>query len=785
MQFRDATPRQKALFGLLSLVFVASLGLSAIDKWQRIGAPDVGWMVDVVTVSPTRRDASEAGLRGGGIPLSVNGVAVTEHPGGFLNLAGTRTEPGETNTLRFESPSGETREVELTVRPWTWPDAVFAEGASVLIGVLFFVVGVGTFVLRPFDKATWALLALCSVASGLLVVSLIPLHPEQRLSPLPIYFFTLLAVLPAVIIHAGLAFPVVHPSLEGKHTALPAIYALAPLLAMVYLGGWTMQWQGPWAYGRLMGSIAWMGAVTFFVGRCLQLSSFSEDRVVRQRARILLTGILAGFAPVTLVYFLQETYGTVPIDHRFLNWPLIFFLLAVARVTLRHEILNARIAVRRAVMYLSAVAILTAIAILLSTFRSYAVAVLLFPLLYLWPRFDAKLNARLYPMRQRFPEIVREIGTEMATASSEAEVLRILAEAPRRLCGLCDELRGVAFLFSGPDQTAQISFAAPGGAPPPVIRPDEPLLQLMGTLRKEVTRVQITLESQFANIREACLAGLDRLGAEIVLPIERDGRVVGGLAIGARASGDVYEQAEIDALSMLVQQASQSLLRIAATERLRSRELEFAELKRFFPPQVIDQVMAQGGAAELRSQRKHVTVVFVDLRGFTSFSDSVEPEEVMATLAEYHAVMGARIAEFAGTLERFAGDGFMVFFNDPVEQPDHVRRAAAMARAMLRDVERLREGWKEKGYRIDVGIGIHTGFATCGFIGYEGRRDYGVIGNVTNLAARLSDAAKPGEILVSARVRTELGEEATAEPVGEVTLKGFHQPQEVYRVLPA
>ena len=148
--------------------------------------------------------------------------------------------------------------------------------------------------------------------------------------------------------------------------------------------------------------------------------------------------------------------------------------------------------------------------------------------------------------------------------------------------------------------------------------------------------------------------------------------------------------------------------------------------------------MARGGAAELRSQRKLVTVFFADLRGFTAFSDSVEPEEVMATLAEYHAAMGRRMSEFAGTLERFAGDGFMVFFNDPVEQRDHVERAARMALAMRADIARLREGWAHRGYRIDAGIGIHTGYATCGFIGYEGRRDYGVIGNVTNLAARLS-----------------------------------------------
>jgi class 3 adenylate cyclase len=312
---------------------------------------------------------------------------------------------------------------------------------------------------------------------------------------------------------------------------------------------------------------------------------------------------------------------------------------------------------------------------------------------------------------------------------------------------------------------------------------EETIVQLVRATRREVARGQLAVEPQFANIEMECALGFDRLGAELLLPLVHEHRVVGLLAAGSRASGDPYEAAEIDALSTAAQQAVQAVMRVQAMERLRAREREFADLKRFFPPQVIDQVMARGGAAELRSQRKRVTVVFADLRGFTAFSDGVEPEELMATLAEYHTAMGARIAEHGGTLERFAGDGFMVFFNDPLDQPDHAERAARMALAMRADVDALRERWQRKGYRIHIGIGIHTGYATCGFVGYEGRRDYAVIGNVTNLAARLSDAAAPGEILVSAHVQAELDGRGRCDPVGEIELKGFHQPCMAYRLL--
>jgi len=369
----------------------------------------------------------------------------------------------------------------------------------------------------------------------------------------------------------------------------------------------------------------------------------------------------------------------------------------------------------------------------------------------------------------------------MAACETVDAVLDVLAQVPTRLCNAHGS---VAFLFAGVAgadehvRSADHSHVA-GSAPLAA----EPLVQLLRTTRTEILRDHVAVQPQYANIKDDCYAGFDRLRADLLVPMVHEQRVVGGLAAGPRAAGDLYEGAEIDALSTAAQQAVQAIMRVEATERLRGREREFADLKRFFPPQIIDQVMARGGAAELRSQRKLVTVVFTDLRGFTSFSDSVEPEEVMATLAEYHALMGGRIAEFAGTLERFAGDGFMVFFNDPVEQADHAERAARMVLAMHADLDRLRAAWRRKGYQIDVGTGIHTGYATCGFIGYEGRRDYAVIGNVSNLAARLSDAAAAGEILISARVAGELGEGYRMEPAGERTLKGFHQAQVVHRLV--
>jgi adenylate cyclase len=272
--------------------------------------------------------------------------------------------------------------------------------------------------------------------------------------------------------------------------------------------------------------------------------------------------------------------------------------------------------------------------------------------------------------------------------------------------------------------------------------------------------------------------------------------VVTGLDAGA----DEYLTKPVDQASLLARvrsmlrvkelhdkvtaQASELSMWNHTLEERVSEQLEeiqrIGRLKRFLSPQVADLVVSSGDEHVLDSHRREITVVFCDLRGFTAFSETAEPEEVMSVLREYHAALGRLIYKFEGTLERFTGDGLMVMFNDPIPCPDPAVRATRMALEMKTVVETLTPKWKAQGYELGFGVGVALGYATLGRIGFEERVDYAAVGSVVNLAARLCGEAKNGQVVIDRKVQTVLGPLADCETLGELSLKGFYRPIAAY-----
>jgi adenylate cyclase len=264
---------------------------------------------------------------------------------------------------------------------------------------------------------------------------------------------------------------------------------------------------------------------------------------------------------------------------------------------------------------------------------------------------------------------------------------------------------------------------------------------------------------------------------DLGVPIRYEGQVIGVIA-AARNDVRPFSDREV----ALVQQfADQAAVAINLARLFETIERQRTELARY-APQAAELLSSADGEQLLAGHRREITTLFADLRGFTAFAERAEPEEVLGVLRQYHSTVGELAVANHGTVEHFAGDGLMVFFNDPAPVPDHQLAAVRTACEMRDRFANLSAAWRKRGYELGLGIGIATGYATIGRIGFEGRYDYGAVGTSVILASRLSSAAKAGEILISQRVMAALDDAAQADPVADLELKGFSTPTPAWAV---
>jgi len=277
---------------------------------------------------------------------------------------------------------------------------------------------------------------------------------------------------------------------------------------------------------------------------------------------------------------------------------------------------------------------------------------------------------------------------------------------------------------------------------------------------------------------EYSYAGPRPYRAALSVPILLEDELIGAVAL-VRMAPEPFSDEQIELVRAFADQAAIAIANARLLDRV---ERQRTELARFVSPQVAELLSSDAGERLLAGHRAYISVLFCDLRGFTAFAETAAPEELFELLREYHALIGELVPEHHGTLEHFAGDGVMLFFNDPVSVSEHETQAIRMALALQERFAELAAVWRKRGTELGLGIGIAAGYATLGRIGFEGRYDYGALGPVTNLASRLSTRAKAGQILISQRVFASVESSADAHPVGELELKGFGRPVPAFEV---
>jgi len=408
--------------------------------------------------------------------------------------------------------------------------------------------------------------------------------------------------------------------------------------------------------------------------------------------------------------------------------------------------------------------------------------------------------------------LTRELHEALEQQTATSDVLKIISSSPGELqpvfqamlenaVRICGAKFGNLWLREGDAYRIGATHGAPAAyvdflRTEPVFQPNPNVgLGQLAKTKEAYHLADAAAVARHSRLREATinLAGARTL---VVVPMLKDDEVVGAVSIyrqevrpftdkqielvknfAAQAVIAIENSRLLNDLNKLNQQLEQRVTdQVSEIERM-------GRLRRFLPAQVADLIVASGAEKQLESHRREITALFCDLRGFTGFSESSDPEDVMALLREYHAAIGGIINRYGGTLERYAGDGVMVVFNDPIPVDNPALQAVLMAIDMRAAIGELIEKWRKLGHDIGFGIGIAHGYATLGTIGFEGRFDYAAIGTVSNVASRLCDEAKPGQILISPRVLMAVEKDITVEPVGDFALKGIRRPMTAYNVL--
>lgn len=759
--FKSLSRKQIASRIIFYVLIISALAVSAIclkNAIEWVDKPFPGFLLNqrlvVGYIGQYHWTGTRAGLRSSDKILKVNDLAIssTKELEGII----LKTKIGEPVKYHVERDNKVLEAVIPTMR-FTQQDLLVTFGIFLFIGMLYLLLGIVVFVLKPDTTVSWVFFLGCFLQG---ISSFVSFDLETtHFGFVRPYLFDE-AFLPAVVLHLSMLFPEKARIVE-KYPRIQTIpYALSAILVFpLELLYPQPSFASVYKIVLFYIIIGVMALITSILYAYIKKSS----AIARQRAKVVLVGaVLALPLPVTAPFlaFLGETFGKMKIATNFSSIPIIIFPASIAYAIAKHNLFDVDVYIKRAVGY----GIMTAIVgaayfsiqmimrpvFLHPLFGEYSEKV--FPILFatlvvflfnpINRRIQKGVDKLFYRKKFDYKETVINVSNALASVLNLAEVTKKIINTVRKEMFI--DTAGVV-MMDHQKKECQPFFIGDGSnnikddIKEVCIPYDDPLLSLLSKEKKLITKYDIEEDPHYRYLKESCMQRFSEMGASMLTPMIYQGEVTGALALGYKKSGHFYTRADIDLLNTLANHGAVAIENAKLVDQIKKEEIVRTNLSRYLSPQIVEDIIKKDVQVNLGGDRRVVTVLFMDMIGFTSLSERLQPEEVVSILNEYFTEMSEAIFRWEGTLDKFAGDQIMAFWGAPTEQPDHAELAVRCAIDVSKKLDALRKRWEREGKPVlDSGIGINTGEALVGNIGVEGKKmDYTVIGDNVNLAARV------------------------------------------------
>lgn len=789
------------VFVILAFLFISGLYFFNLLGWSQ--GPDFGWSItdqsgSLVLVDVTGM-ALQAGLKKGDRIVGVNGVGVSTYGELRQNLDRQIGQKNVYHVLR----DGEAAQIPVPNVPLGFRKAFFLFGITWLVGLIFFLLGAVVVIMKPTSRASWAFLVLMFNAGISITFNFTSTFKQPFMNN---FFMYAQAFVPASLIQLSLTFPE-----ERKWFTRNPLFFWAPWLASALL--FVLMRSSAAQYSDLPMLLMQTCALYFGVSLILFLGSVvytvikSSSVLARVRSRVILMGTIAAtalpFSDLVLILFTGK--GFIP--HPLYNLPFTTLLpVFIAYAIVKHNLFDVDVFIKRTVGYALMTVLVGMVYFSLqvsvrsmvarSPFSGQAETIypVFFALLVVFlfnpvnRRVQGAVDRLFYRKKFDYKDTVISVSNALTTMLDVDQILKKIIDTVRKdmfidnagVIMLRPDNGGCEALYVEDDETGKNEKIREEDFPP-----DDPLIQLVSREKKLITRYDVEEGPSYADVQKESSRRFSELGATLAMPLKVQDQITGVLTVGQKKSGHFYSSEDIDLLKTLSNQGAVALENARLIEQMKREEVVRANLARYLSPQIVDQVLKNDVEVNLGGDRKTVTVLISDIRGFTTISETWPANELIMILNEYFTEMARIIFENQGSLDKYIGDAVVAVFGSLIPLENPARNAVRTAVEMIKRMPELNKKWASQfdGFTMEIGIGLNTGEVFLGNVGSPERMEFTVIGDTVNVASRFCDLAGPGQVLITRETREALGGEFSCNPMPPERIKGKSDRMEVIEVV--